>query len=406
MSRFIQLHVLTSYPASNLNRDDLGRPKTVRLPDGERLRVSSQSLKRAWRCSEAFQQALAGNLGTRTKEVGKYVYLALTSGATFLEALRDQNAAGDRKKLAAGRAKDIACTIGGAFGVMQKDGKKGKGKKGQEVQEETGERQDDWKPFKIEQLAHLSPAELEGVNALVEQCRESGKIPSREDLNLLRKDEMAVDIALFGRMLTKGKSETDEKDDTKQDDKENKKSSGIALQAYNVEAAAQVAHAMTVHKVVVEEDFFTAVDDLNRIGAGHVDVAEFGAGLFYLYLCIDRELLVENLGGNEELAARALDALTRAVCTVSPTGKQNSFASRAVASFCLAEKGDAQPRTLAEAFMPGLTGGERGDVLTEAIEKLEAKRAAFNRIMGEEADSRSYTPEQGTLAEVAAFAAA
>ena len=26
---FVQLHVLTSYPASNLNRDDLGRPKTV-----------------------------------------------------------------------------------------------------------------------------------------------------------------------------------------------------------------------------------------------------------------------------------------------------------------------------------------------------------------------------------------
>ena len=35
MPRFIQLHVLTSYPACNLNRDDLDRPKTVRLPGGE-----------------------------------------------------------------------------------------------------------------------------------------------------------------------------------------------------------------------------------------------------------------------------------------------------------------------------------------------------------------------------------
>jgi CRISPR system Cascade subunit CasC len=31
MTQFIQLHVLTSYPPSNLNRDDMGRPKTARM---------------------------------------------------------------------------------------------------------------------------------------------------------------------------------------------------------------------------------------------------------------------------------------------------------------------------------------------------------------------------------------
>ena len=400
MPRFIQVHVLTSYPACNLNRDDLGRPKTVRLPGGERLRVSSQSLKRAWRCSEAFQQALAGNLGTRTKEVGKYVYLALTKGATFAEVLNDQQTTGTLTKLPAGKAKEIARAIGAVFGVMQKDEpKKGKGKKDKDKDEAKQEslfsaaadaggtpedggdgKPDNWRPFKSEQLAHLSPAELEGVNALVEQCRKSGKVPEGESLNLLRKDAAAVDIALFGRMLA-------------------------ANPDCNVEAAAQVAHAMTVHNAVVEDDFFTAVDDLNRTdsGAGHMGVIEFGAGLFYLYLCIDRELLVENLDGNEELAGRALDALIRAVCTVSPTGKQNSFASRAVASFCLAEKGDAQPRTLAEAFMPAL---KSDDVLAEAIKKLEEKRNSFNRIMGETPESLSFNHEQGTLADVAAFVSA
>ena len=29
MTTFLQLHLLTAYPASNLNRDDTGRPKTV-----------------------------------------------------------------------------------------------------------------------------------------------------------------------------------------------------------------------------------------------------------------------------------------------------------------------------------------------------------------------------------------
>ncbi|EFT6965231.1 type I-E CRISPR-associated protein Cas6/Cse3/CasE [Escherichia coli] len=58
MTTFIQLHLLTAYPAANLNRDDTGAPKTVVLGGATRLRVSSQSLKRAWRTSALFEQAL------------------------------------------------------------------------------------------------------------------------------------------------------------------------------------------------------------------------------------------------------------------------------------------------------------------------------------------------------------
>ena len=60
MDRFVQLHLLTSYPPSNLNRDDLGRPKTATMGGARRLRVSSQSLKRAWRTSDTLQAALEG----------------------------------------------------------------------------------------------------------------------------------------------------------------------------------------------------------------------------------------------------------------------------------------------------------------------------------------------------------
>ena len=55
-----------------------------------------------------------------------------------------------------------------------------------------------------------------------------------------------------------------------------------------MEAAAQVAHAITVNKVAVEDDFFTAVDDLNNgeegMGAAHMGETEFGSGLFYMYI--------------------------------------------------------------------------------------------------------------------------
>lgn len=44
MSRFVQLHLLTEYPISNPNRDDLGRPKTARIGGSERQRISSQAL--------------------------------------------------------------------------------------------------------------------------------------------------------------------------------------------------------------------------------------------------------------------------------------------------------------------------------------------------------------------------
>ncbi|GDJ47548.1 CRISPR-associated protein Cas7/Cse4/CasC [Escherichia coli] len=71
MTTFIQLHLLTAYPAANLNRDDSGSPKTVILGGATRLRVSSQSLKRAWRTSELFEQALAGHIGVRSGRIAR-----------------------------------------------------------------------------------------------------------------------------------------------------------------------------------------------------------------------------------------------------------------------------------------------------------------------------------------------
>ena len=74
MSEFIQLHLLTNYAPSNLNRDDLGRPKTAKMGGVDRLRISSQSLKRAWRTSEIFEEARVGKMGIRTKKFGIEIY--------------------------------------------------------------------------------------------------------------------------------------------------------------------------------------------------------------------------------------------------------------------------------------------------------------------------------------------
>src|SRR5688572_7252929 len=88
MTTFIQIHLLTSYPPANLNRDDLGRPKTAVMGGAQRLRISSQSLKRAWRTSDTVERALSGRLGIRTKRLGAYVFRALRTGEDLSALVR------------------------------------------------------------------------------------------------------------------------------------------------------------------------------------------------------------------------------------------------------------------------------------------------------------------------------
>ena len=336
-NRFIQLHILTSYPPANLNRDDLGRPKTAKMGGVDRLRVSSQSLKRAWRTSDLMQSALGKHLGKRTKKLGGVVFTKLVAG-------------GIGEKNAEKWASDIA----GVFGAVKKDNK-----------------------TEIEQLAHVSPSEEQLVFELTDKLISENRAPEKEDLELLKKQTGAVDIALFGRMLA-------------------------SSPAYNVEAACQVAHAISVHPVVIEDDYFTAVDDLNasgdEAGAGHIGEAGFAAGLFYLYVCIDKQQLFDNLDGDKELVDRTIKSLVETAAKVGPTGKQNSFASRAYATYILGESGSQQPRSLSVSFLKPVNNQNQAETAINELnkhrdqqEKVYGKswtnQAVMNTLPGAETDS-------------------
>ncbi len=343
MSQFIQLHILTSYAPSNLNRDDLGRPKTAKMGGFDRLRVSSQSLKRNWRCSEVFESALSNNIGKRTKRFGQQVFgLMITKGAS------EKN------------AKVWAADIAGVFGKIKKDS------------------------LEIEQLAHISPEEQTAAFELATVLVEEGRPAKDEEKALLRQNQSAVDIALFGRMLA-------------------------SSPRFNVEAACQVAHALSVHSIVVEDDYFTAVDDLNDgkedSGSSHIGESGFAAALFYNYICINKSQLIENLDGNEALANKAIQALTEAAVKVSPKGKQNSFASRAYASYVLAEKGEYQPRSLSAAFLKPIAGGDQA---VDAIKALNKQAENFDKVYGECAETRyaiDAVNGEGSFEELKAFVA-
>lgn len=342
MTTFVQFHLLTTYPLSNPNRDDQGRPKQALIGGTPRLRLSSQSLKRAIRESSYFANDLAGHIGTRTRRL-----------ATELKAeLIDQGVAEDE-------ATKIASEIGVAFSKLEKG----------DTQATT--------------LAFISPDEWALARDLAAKALEGEPLPKDKDLKklVLRKADGAVDIAMFGRMLADSP-------------------------AYNRDAAVQVAHAFTTHRAQTQDDWFSAVDDLKTreedSGAGHIGEHGFGSGVYYLYACVNVDLLVENLEGDTELAAKGIESLAKALATATPKGKQNSHAHHPRAGYIRVERGSDQPRDLSGAFHNAVSPDLASSItaLTEMTRKIDTAYA-----MSFETEEMNVEAGQGSLAQIADFAA-
>jgi CRISPR system Cascade subunit CasC len=379
MTNFLQLHLLTAYAPSNLNRDDTGRPKTAEFGGTQRLRVSSQSLKRAWRTSQVFSSRFDGRMGQRTQRVGEIIF----------DHLREQGMPEES-------ARETAIFIASAYGKPAKGAKEN--------------------PLFTKQLAFLSPEEIERATMMAGRVLR-GELPvpkakkgkkakeeqaeADEDADgdqkkhpwageLLMEVDHSPDIAMFGRMLADNPR-------------------------FNREAAVQVAHALTTHRAAVEDDYYVAVDDRKNpadredAGTSFIGVQEFGAGLFYLYLCVDCDLLTRNLGGDAMLAKETVAALIESAATVAPGGKQASFASRARASFGLAECGAQQPRSLAAAFLAPVGRKEAdGNLVNASVSRLLGFRSNLDQVYGPCTDASAQfqaTPEgaSGSLAELLRF---
>lgn len=350
MTTFVQFHLLTPYPPSNPNRDDQGRPKQVTIGGHPRLRMSSQSIKRALRETAYFMDDLAGHRGDRTKRIAERIEQHLTG----------QGADG-----AAARA--AAETVARAFSKLEtaKDGK----------------------PALTTTLAFVSPDEWALARQLAESLVAGEKIDEKDlKKRVLRHADGAVDIAMFGRMLA--------------DDPD-----------FNREAAVQVAHAWTTHRALIEDDWFSAVDDLKTreedSGAGHLGELGFGSGVYYLYACVNTDLLVENLAGDRALAARGMAALARALATATPRGKQNSFAHHPLAHYIRAERGTRQPRDLSGAFFAPVDL-RANDLVRASVSALDSMADRLDRAYGPAATATevlNVADGTGTLDAIAAFAA-
>lgn len=325
----VDLYILQTVPPSNMNRDDTGSPKTALFGGVRRARVSSQAWKRATRV--AFEQRLDGSeLGVRTKRVvellgERILALAPDLDEAAAQSLAKQALAGANIKLTAPR----------------------KSTKEQPLPDESG------------YLLFLSSRQYDQLaEAAVEAFRSDDAAASFKAAKLKERIDTShsVDIALFGRMVA------DSSD-------------------LNVDASAQVAHAISVHEVETEFDYFTAVDDHKRrdeeedAGAGMIGTVEFNSSTLYRYATVDADLLLKNLG-SVDATRRAVEAFTDSFARSLPTGKQNTFANRTLPDAVVAVVRDSQPVNLVGAFeepvaSPRLrTAGQR---LAEHATTIEAK---------------------------------
>ena len=307
---FLQIHSLHGYSAALLNRDDSGLAKRMMYGGALRTRISSQCLKRHWRTTDN-EHSLKGidgaTAGVRSREiVTRKVIDPLNKNTDYSE--------------------DVIKRIDKYFQTA--------------VYGDKGETRDKRQPLllgqpEIDYLAAEAKSIADSCNDNAEQAEgvlKEWKASIRQNLKTMRENcklPGSLAAALFGRMVTSD------------------------VEA-NIDAAVHVAHSITVHEEESESDYFTVVDDLQRVeddaGADHIGETELTSGLFYGYVVLDIRMLLNNLGGDTEIAKDVIKRLVHLIATVSPGAKLGSTAPYNYANWMLVEAGNRQPRSLAEAF--------------------------------------------------------
>lgn len=424
---FIEFHVLRSFAPGNMNRDDLGTPKTAVFGGVRRLRVSSQCVKRTWRMSEWFRGELAREvlgielLGVRTKRLPLIVRQAI--GAALGEE-----------------------ALTGLEELLQRIGRKGAASKEEEqttahllflTREEIDAVQEFAKKQKkeLEKLANLVKSSKGGNDANADTSSGSGESDEAHSVahgeaqesvqsgqHNMTPDPSDGEPSTKGRTKgSRGRKKGAKANDGKEEEEKLLKSLQSALKKHlaesaprnavdvalfgrfvtsdefkRVDAAMQVAHAIGTQKVELEYDYFTAVDDLKPkdedAGAGHLGETEFAQSVLYQYAVCDWKALLENLEGyvekSKEVAARAMKAIVLAATRAVPVGKKNSTAPQNPADYVEVVVRRDAPISLANAFLKPVSvrDGDDRDVMDLSIERLRTLGAVYHRAYSKDDD--------------------
>ena len=325
MTTFIDIHALQTLPPSNINRDDTGSPKSAFFGGVQRQRVSSQAWKSAIR--RDFELHLdRSKLGVRTRLIADKVVARILDLASEFDADAAEEA------------------VKQAFTAV----KNPKNKKYVKLERQEGEKRISDRAVSSAAL-FLSNQQIDKLaQAIIEANGE--KIPPKQVQEMLN-TEHGIEIALFGRMLADAPD-------------------------FNVDAACQVAHALSVHGTEPDFDYYTAVDDVVRsagdsTGASMIGTIEMASSTLYRYANINLDALITNLG-DTSASVEATLAFVRAFVGSMPTGKQNSFAARTLPDAVIVTVRNDRPISYVNAF-------------EKAITEVEGRRVAAARALASEA---------------------
>lgn len=304
----IEIHMIQNHSPANLNRDDLGAPKTCIFGGVTRARISSQCLKRSIRRSPEFSAALEKAGGVRTRRLANLLARIAHSAdfnlehEKFVKLLQEKPA----------ESKDILKFDAIAAEALALGGVKPKTKNMTTTDEEGKEIEDEGTNAEAlsKMLLFLSTGTVSKMAKDLSETTEAKDLVDKYK-KYIAENPLVPDIALNGRMT------------------EVAKNSVFSNLNFTVEAALSAAHAISTHAVVNEVDYFTAADDVpgQDAGAAHVDEAIFNSACFYKHFVIDFEQLKKNLANDADLACKTVRCFIEAAAKANPSGKQHAFAA-------------------------------------------------------------------------------
>lgn len=309
---FLDVHIIQTVPPSNINRDDTGSPKTAQYGGVRRARVSSQAWKKAMR-DYFIDNSAQDSVGLRTMEIVEYVKEKIME--------LDQNT--DEIL-----AKDLAKSVIEKAGIKLKD-----------------DRTKALFFIGAKQAKDLAEAAIE-------------RVTDKKELQSILKNNTAIDIVLFGRMVA---------DDA----------------SLNEDASSQVAHAISTHAVQTEFDFFTAVDDKkpqDNAGAGMLGTVEYNSSTLYRYANVAVHELCNQLDDKESVI-NTLKLFVKAFSNSMPTGKSNTFANQTLPEFLEVKLRKDRPVNLVNAFECPVKAHDGYSV--ESIKRLLAEESKVSKFVAE-----------------------
>ncbi len=339
----LELHLLQNFAPSCLNRDDTNSPKDCRFGGFRRARISSQCIKRAIRQTFTSSGLLpVEDTAVRSKRLVAEIAAALgdmSTDGTEIQRVIETALASQKLKVDDGQTQYLLFLgrreIAGLVGVIRQYW----GQLAAVAADDAGAE---------ETPAAATPKK----SARKAKAGKSAAVPREVTQAVLAVLDggRAADLALFGRMVAD-------------------------LPDRNIDAASQVAHAISTNKVDMEMDYFTAVDDLKTraedSGAGMLGTVEYNSSCFYRYANINIPQLLRNLQGDQDLAVRTINAFIRSSVSAIPTGKQNTFAAHNPPSAVLAVVRRTGFWSLANAFERPIRPDGRQSLVEASISALD-----------------------------------